>query len=118
MRSAIVFTSALMAAAADVSLDKVIPTDTYYNPRCVDGSRPGYYYKEQTEEKDDAKPRMWLIYLGGGGQCWDQTSCEAWGKRNDDSSSSNGWADTKTLGGIFSDSDGNLLAKANKVYAP
>ena len=71
MRTAILFTSSMMAAAADVSLDKVMVTDGRFNPRCTDGSRPGFYFKEQTDAADDLKPRKWLIYLGGGGQCWD-----------------------------------------------
>ena len=79
---------------------------------------PGYYFKEQTMAADDSKPRLWLIYLGGGDYCWDKTSCLAISETGDDRTSPKNWAETMTLSGIFDDNTNNLLSKANKVYAP
>jgi len=37
---------------------------------CADGSPAAYYYREGIE-----KSRRWLIFLEGGGWCWDEASC-------------------------------------------
>ena len=117
MRTAILASSAYMAAAGDVTLQKVMITDPKYNPKCFDSSPFGYYFKEQTVAKDDSKPRTWLIYLGGGGFCYDENSCKLWNQLNPEKASSNNWQDTMTLGGIFDDdANKNILATANKVY--
>ncbi|KAJ8609818.1 hypothetical protein CTAYLR_008115 [Chrysophaeum taylorii] len=36
---------------------------------CNDGSPASYYFREGSAKK-------WLVYLAGGGECWDEVSCE------------------------------------------
>ena len=41
---------------------------------CNDGTPAAYFVGNATTRAGRGK---WLIYLGGGGQCWDEASCQA-----------------------------------------
>mmetsp|Transcript_32389 Transcript_32389/g.85087 ORF Transcript_32389/g.85087 Transcript_32389/m.85087 type:complete len:418 (-) Transcript_32389:112-1365(-) len=95
---------------------------------CNDGTEGAYYMKKSTTGS-----KTWLVYLGGGGMCYDAESCAA---RYDgteypehdcatsDSSapcfmSSKDYADTCGKTGIFdADPAKSPLSDANKVYLP
>lgn len=91
---------------------------------CNDGTRAAYYYSAG----DDTV----LIYLGGGGQCWDATSCmerfngSAYPYHDCRNSSieapcylsSKDYPETCNKTGIFSENPLNPVATATKVYVP
>lgn len=88
---------------------------------CMDGSLPQYYIKESARSNTNRR-RKWLIYFEGGPTCYDERSCDALVAAQTDpatsKSSSLGWPETKTLGGIFDDDPMNAMADYNKVYVP
>lgn len=94
---------------------------------CNDGTEAFYYVK------DNGHPTLWLVYLSGGGWCYDEKSCTArldgTGYPHHDCSnssqsspcfgSSKDYPATCGKTGIFdTDSKRTPLAKANKVYLP
>ncbi len=42
---------------------------------CLDGSMAGYYYSPPPAGHEDSD--LWVLYLQGGGACYDQPSCAA-----------------------------------------
>eukprot|EP00937_MAST-01D_sp_MAST-1D-sp2_P007128 g7128.t1 len=80
--------------------------------RCMDGSMAGYYWKEGTN-KD-----LWVIYMKGGGACYDQASCTSRAKT--DLGSSTKWAKTMHGSGFQSaDCATNPdFCQANQVFVP
>lgn len=60
--------------------------DFYFTPKtkCLDGTKAGYYYAPSTNGSD-----VWLIFIEGGGACWDTVSCA--GRINDRLGSSDYW---------------------------
>jgi hypothetical protein len=55
--------------------------------KCLDGSSAGYYYRAS----NDATSKLWVVFLEGGGACFDEDSCAQRAKT--DLGSSKGWAD-------------------------
>ena len=43
-----------------------------YGAKCLDGSPPAIYY---SPARGDENQDNWVIYLKGGGWCWDEASC-------------------------------------------
>lgn len=63
--------------------------DEYPLALCNDGSPAAYYYRPGL----GWSPRRWLVFLEGGGWCWDQATCSSgWAKRH---SSSKSWPRTE-----------------------
>lgn len=94
---------------------------------CNDGSEASYYFK------DNGNPSLWVVYLAGGGWCYDAKSCadrfDGTGYPHHDCSSSSESAPCfmssknypQTCGktGVFdTDPDRTPLSAANKVYIP
>mmetsp|Transcript_63070 Transcript_63070/g.167670 ORF Transcript_63070/g.167670 Transcript_63070/m.167670 type:complete len:759 (-) Transcript_63070:104-2380(-) len=95
---------------------------------CSDGSPAGYYWGRAPTEEGS---RLWIVYLEGGGWCYDAGSC---GRRCPKGTASplcnsKGWASRLALGdypcgpgspdelcGIFAPASGSRLRDANKVY--
>ena len=77
------------------------------NAICNDGTYSGFYYRLSPSKKSND----WLVFLEGGGWCYDEDSCAHRG----DLASSKSWTPTMTQGGIF-DSQDARLADANLVY--
>ncbi|KAJ1459435.1 Pectinacetylesterase-domain-containing protein [Pelagophyceae sp. CCMP2097] len=76
---------------------------------CNDGSPAAYYYRAAT-----ALPQTYLVYLQGGGWCWDAASCaarEAWRKTSD------GLSPQVTIGGIFDEAH-SAVAGAHVIFVP
>jgi len=48
---------------------------------CTDGSDAAYYYEEGAKDRD-RNSTTWLVYLEGGGWCWDEFSCSVRCKPN------------------------------------
>ena len=123
------------AALADASLSKVAVTGDP-GAVCTDGSAAAYYWKPapvvaapaalrlNATTSRPAAANVWIIYLQGGGWCYDDASCKArcgdptafptTGKPLCGSSS---YASSKALGGIFYPEDATLR-DANKVFVP
>ena len=47
-------------------------TATRHGARCLDGSRPGYYF---APAKTSATNTSWVLFFKGGGWCWDLNEC-------------------------------------------
>lgn len=96
---------------------------------CTDGSPAAYYF--QPAESDvptyangtQQAANTWVVYLEGGGWCYDQKSCEKrcgfWHKIfhwNNPLCTSKHYASTIEPSGLFNPLDDDILSKANKVY--
>eukprot|EP01121_Diplochlamys_sp_Union-15-3_P001389 TRINITY_DN11209_c0_g1_i1.p1 TRINITY_DN11209_c0_g1~~TRINITY_DN11209_c0_g1_i1.p1 ORF type:complete len:366 (-),score=64.43 TRINITY_DN11209_c0_g1_i1:37-1134(-) len=81
---------------------------------CNDGSSSGFYFRNGTS-KD-----RWLIYLEGGGFCYDNTSCSLRWKNSEGLMSSKGWSPTRGGSGILSDDPAinPHWHDVNMVYVP
>jgi hypothetical protein len=94
---------------------------------CNDGSEAAYYFK------DNGNPSLWVVYLGGGGWCYDEKSCagrfDGSGYPHHDCSnsseaspcfmSSKDYPQECAKTGLFDvDENHTPLAKANKIYVP
>lgn len=82
---------------------------TYPLGVCNDGTPAGYYFSPSPNNGND-----WLLFLEGGGMCFDKDSCLA---RPSSLTSSKGWTATVNGGGIFNSSTPEL-GNMNLVYAP
>lgn len=78
------------------------------NATCNDGSAAGYYVWQPA-----APSTKWLIYLQGGGLCYDLETCLT---RPKVLTSSTTWPEHISVSGIFSTGDGNRFADFNKVF--
>jgi len=99
----------------------MIPTDLYPDSLCNDGSAAGFYYRKGGSDDSGflIEDPQWLVFLEGGGWCWDQVSCAQRTGIYPTLMSSTKWTATKALTGIFSpDPLSSPLATANKVYVP
>jgi hypothetical protein len=99
----------------------MIPTDLYPDSLCNDGSAAGFYYRKGGSDDSGflIEDPQWLVFLEGGGWCWDQESCAQRTGIYPTLMSSTKWKPTKALTGIFSpDPLSSPLATANKVYVP
>ena len=99
----------------------MIPTDLYPDSLCNDGSAAGFYYRKGGSDDSGflIEDPQWLVFLEGGGWCWDQVSCAQRTGIYPTLMSSTKWKPTKALTGIFSpDPLSSPLATANKVYVP
>ena len=99
----------------------MIPTDLYPEAVCNDGSAAGFYFRKGGSDDSGflIEDPQWLVFLEGGGWCWDQASCAQRTGIYPTLMSSTKWTPTKALTGIFSpDPLSSPLATANKVYVP
>ena len=87
---------------------------------CNDGSRGAYYISEaKPQQGHPAAPNIWLVFLQGGGWCWDEASCAARFMNERGLMSSEAYPPTRQATGIFSpDPELSPFATANKVYVP
>jgi hypothetical protein len=87
---------------------------------CNDGSPGAYYITEAKGRKGRAAAQdVWLIFLQGGGWCWDAASCAARNANEPGLMSSDAYPPTRDATGIFSpDPALSPFATANKVYVP
>ena len=76
----------------DLSAD---PGDGSPGAVCNDGSPGAIYYAA-------GDPMKWVVYLAGGGWCWDEATCAARFDSSPELMSSTSYAQTLSLGGIFS----------------
>lgn len=63
---------------------------------CNDGSSAGYYFRRGTNTNH------WIVYLEGGGYCWDTTSCNARWRRRPALMSSTRWSRTRRAPALLS----------------
>lgn len=78
---------------------------------CNDGTRGGYYFAKAS---DPAQTNVWVVHLPGGGQCYDEQSCDT---RSRDLMSSNHFESTVHVGGFLDKTpDKTPLWGANKAY--
>ena len=103
--------------------------------KCNDGTASGYYIATSSfssfssipiKKRKDEK-QLWLIYLSGGGWCYDAKSCsDRWNDPSTGQGGYNGtfhmsssvWNNTCKKSGIFSLDERNIFSHANKVYIP
>lgn len=121
MRSVVLLVSA-WAWSCDDENATTLMTKVVLEEVCNDGTPAAYYYAPG----DDTV----LIYLAGGGQCWDATSCmqryngtaypyhDCRNASQQCYMSSKDYPDTCNKTGIFSENPLNPLATATKVYLP
>mmetsp|Transcript_8619 Transcript_8619/g.26759 ORF Transcript_8619/g.26759 Transcript_8619/m.26759 type:complete len:449 (-) Transcript_8619:23-1369(-) len=64
---------------------------------CLDGSSPGFYFRPAS---DPENAKRWLIYIKGGGWCYEPQDCLQ--RSGTILGSSDGWAPTNELGGMMS----------------
>ena len=101
------------------TFDRVLLSNsTYPTAKCTDGTQAGYYFRPSST----ASLQSWVVYLEGGGWCWDLKSCE---ERcgtpgipsNSSLCSSSVWSQTLDLEGIMEPTAVlPSLATANKVF--
>jgi len=114
MLSLVVFLTLATPAYADLTLQSLAQVDPL--AVCTDGSPAAYYWKPAT-----SSPSTWLVYLDGGGWCYDEESCTSRCGPFDAINSDNKLCSSKTLegsksiGGIFWP-DNDHLGGANKVF--
>mmetsp|Transcript_4378 Transcript_4378/g.15192 ORF Transcript_4378/g.15192 Transcript_4378/m.15192 type:complete len:467 (-) Transcript_4378:87-1487(-) len=80
---------------------------------CNDGSPAAFYLGAG---KSSSSPSTWLIFLGEGGECWDEVTCAERWDREPSRMSSQGFGSTIAVGGLFSqDPSLTPYADAHKV---
>lgn len=93
--------------------------DSYHDAVCNDGSPGAFYFQNAT---DPAKAHLWMVYLEGGGWCYDDETCytrmsqspSLTSSQNHDGSAR--WPMQMKMSGIFdSDPERNPWAGANLV---
>ena len=104
----------------DVMIKYDLDLARYPTAVCNDGSAGAYYLTEaHAQNGRSAASNVWLVFLQGGGWCWDQVSCAARYLNEPSLMSSQGYPPTRTATGIFSpDPSLSPFANANKVYLP
>ena len=87
--------------------------DAYPDAVCNDGSAAGYAFKRSS----GGKANVWLVYLEGGGWCWDEKSCAIRSRDRNYLVSNAGWGAQFAGTGIQgSDPAQTPFADANLVY--
>ena len=85
----------------------------YPDAVCNDGTPAAYYYAPATSVASNS---TWIVYLQGGGMCYDQTSCSERCDAKATRCSSEGWADTRDEpAGLFT-ADDAPLREAHRVF--
>lgn len=84
----------------------------------MDGAAASYYFKPEDKKLSSSIARIWLIYLGGGGSCYDEASCQRLAEFERDDVDFDRDAESIKLGGIFSNDGRNTLSSRTKVYVP
>ena len=107
------------AGAATTTLDLRSLSAVDSRAVCTDGSPAKYYFSAAAATADATAASTWIVHLEGGGWCYDQASCA---KRCPEGTSaplcsSNVYAPTRALQGVFHADDATLRA-ANKVFVP
>jgi len=93
----------------------------YPNAVCNDGTMSGFYVSNAVKERAGAGARgqTWVVYLQGGGWCFDRASCLGRMGQLPHYMSSKPWAPTRADGGLLGpDPAMNPLWNASKVYLP
>eukprot|EP00051_Salpingoeca_urceolata_P013217 m.165173 g.165173 ORF g.165173 m.165173 type:complete len:394 (-) comp17734_c0_seq2:345-1526(-) len=89
--------------------------DEFPNAVCNDGSSGGVYFKPAAP----GGGHLWLLWLQGGGWCYDEKTCSDRWKTSKHLMSSKGWESSIAKTGIFSpDPKHSPLALANKAFLP
>lgn len=101
-----VLTSLLSASIATELTLHSFSTSRFPNAVCNDGSAAGFYLRESP-----SKSSVWIVFLEGGGWCWDEKSCS---DRSPSLTSSKSWPASDNYEGIM-DAQDPLLANANLV---
>jgi len=104
----------------DVMVKMDLALSRYPTAVCNDGSPGAYYITRAAVHKGKAAAQnVWLVFLQGGGWCWDTISCAGRWEYERGLMSSAGYLPTRNATGIFSpDPDLSPFASANKVYIP
>ncbi len=86
--------------------------------QCLDGSQPGFYYKQAQQNKADPKwNSSWVIYLQGGGFCTGTDDCLE--RSQTDLGSSKNWPQLWGQSGLLDPSgDVNPFYYFNRVFVP
>lgn len=77
---------------------------------------PAVYYFKASSQARSAGPQHWLVFLEGGGWCFDEESCAQRFIESRQLMSSSTFPSTLSVGGMFSPSLPFALADANKAY--
>ena len=104
----------------DVMVKMDLALSRYPTAVCNDGSPGAYYITRAAVRKGKAAAQnVWLVFLQGGGWCWDTISCAGRWEYERGLMSSAGYLPTRNATGIFSpDPVLSPFASANKVYIP
>lgn len=111
--SALLLSAAPAAAEAESSLAlTLLASGTAPGGKCADGTMAGYYIHQGSD------PSLYVIYLKGGGACYDEASCA--GRARGDLGSSKKWKATMAGKEEFSSDCGDNpdFCKATHVYVP
>eukprot|EP01062_Namystynia_karyoxenos_P084531 TRINITY_DN996_c0_g1_i1.p1 TRINITY_DN996_c0_g1~~TRINITY_DN996_c0_g1_i1.p1 ORF type:complete len:413 (+),score=79.61 TRINITY_DN996_c0_g1_i1:82-1239(+) len=105
------------AASEELSLIR-FDSSRYPEAVCTDGSSAGYYWKAASSA---ASADLWLVYLQGGGWCYDESSCrERCGTpqvvRLNPLCTARYWGERQQLSGIFWPENDTELGAANKAF--
>jgi len=103
----LLFLSSLLYTNARILNLKKFDTSTYPLAVCNDGTPSGYYFSPSPNNSND-----WLLFLEGGGMCFDKPSCLA---RSSDMTSSKGWSAIYNGAGIFNSSTPEI-GNMNLIY--
>lgn len=101
------------AVASAAPVLNLFPTDA----ECNDGTKSGFYFRESSGSDPSSSP--WVLFLEGGGWCYDKKSCDLRKDFAPDLMSSKAWKSTLDKStGIFSQdcSDNPVFCEANHVY--
>eukprot|EP01084_Bolivina_argentea_P152741 266379_1 len=83
--------------------------------QCLDGSSAGFYYSKPPSGSSN----LWVIFLKGGGACFDEASCMS--RANSSLGSSNYWPKTYNPGGSANSDDPSKnpdFYQGHQVFAP
>jgi hypothetical protein len=99
----------------------LLNTAEYPEAVCNDGTPAGYYLIKDIADDSgfQLQDNRWLLFLEGGGWCWDEVSCVQRQSIYPNLISSKTWKPTRAYTGIFSqDPTKSPLATASKVFVP
>ena len=110
-----VFTIASLVASVGATQTLVKLTDAQSSDKgavCLDGSNPAFYFGAANSTADSTK---WVIYIKGGGWCYDEASCES--RAHSPLGTTTHLTPTFSFGGVASDDPAQnpLMASWNHV---
>ena len=83
---------------------------------CNDGSPSGFYLSSSTSPSPSSN--YYLIFLEGGGWCYDEPTCIARMSTSNNLTSSLNWAQNRSVGGFFDSTSIEFMKTATHVYVP